>query len=110
MRNSDPVTNRFFVACSSTGSCTEWATVGNGVLVSREFDSSRDPPMKVISCRENEGLVIGEDIFVTVLQVRLNHVRLAISCSRRFPSYWEETLSWEPKEEPAEFQLTASRF
>ena len=66
--------------------------------------------MKVISRRENEGLVIGEDIFVTVLQVRLNHVRLAISCSRRSPSYWEETLTWEPADEPAEFLLTASRF
>lgn len=66
--------------------------------------------MKVISCRENDGLVIGEDIFVTVLQIRSNHVRLAISCSKSSPSYWEETLSWEPKERPAEFQLTASRF
>lgn len=66
--------------------------------------------MKVISRRENEGLVIGEDIFVTVLQVRLNQVRVAISCSRLTPSYWEETLWWEPEEETAGLQLTASRF
>ena len=66
--------------------------------------------MKVISCRENDGLVIGEDIFVTVLQIRLNHVRLAISCSKSSPSYWEETLSWEPQEQPGEFQLAAARF
>lgn len=66
--------------------------------------------MKVISRRENEGLVIGEDIFVTVLHVRLNHVRLAISCSRLTPSYWEETLSWEPEDEPAELEMTGSRY
>jgi carbon storage regulator CsrA len=66
--------------------------------------------MKVISCRENEGLVIGEDIFVTVLQVRLNHVRLGISCERRTPSYWEETLSWEPQEEAATLELSGTRF
>lgn len=68
--------------------------------------------MKVISRRENEGLVIGEDIFVTVLQVRLNHVRVAISCSRMTPSYWEETLTWEPEEDATVSgrQLIASRF
>ena len=67
--------------------------------------------MKVISRRENEGVVIGEDIFVTVLQVRLNPVRLAISCSNSSPSYWEETLSWEPEEdESLDLQLSTSRF
>ncbi len=50
--------------------------------------------MKVISRRENEGLVIGTDIAVTVLQIRKNHVRLAIACPRLTPSYWEETLSF----------------
>ncbi|MFN0054312.1 MAG: carbon storage regulator [Planctomycetales bacterium] len=66
--------------------------------------------MKVISRRVNEGLVIGNDTFVTVLQIRLNFVRLAISCPRHTPSYWEETLFWEPEEEPAQLQLAASRF
>lgn len=68
--------------------------------------------MKVISRRENEGLVIGEDIFVTVLQVRLNHVRLAISCARMSPSYWEETLTWEPEEDvtAGDRRLIAARF
>jgi carbon storage regulator CsrA len=65
----------------------------------------------VISRRENEGLVIGDDVFVTVLKVRLNHVLLGISCPRKTPSYWEETLSWESDEaENAELLLTASRF
>lgn len=67
--------------------------------------------MKVISRRENEGLVIGDDIFVTVLQVHLNHVRLAISCARMTPSYWEETLWVEAEQaEPIELELLASRF
>lgn len=66
--------------------------------------------MKVLSRRENEGLVIGEDIFVTVLQVRMNHVRLAISCARSTPSYWEEILTWEPEEEPGDWQPAATRF
>lgn len=51
--------------------------------------------MKVVSRRENESLVIGEDIFVTVLEVHEDHVRLAISSPRSNPSYWEETLFWE---------------
>jgi carbon storage regulator len=66
--------------------------------------------MQVISRRENESLVLGEDIFVTVLEVRTYHVRLAISSPRSTPSYWEETLSWMPEEQPAELQLTAARF
>lgn len=65
--------------------------------------------MKVISRRENEGLVIGGEIHVTVLKIRENHVRLAISCARLVPSYWEETLFYN-QEEPAELQLTGPRF
>lgn len=67
--------------------------------------------MKVISRRENEGLVIGEDIHVTVLKVGFEHVRLAISCPRMTPSYWEEELSWgEEAAEPVALELGASRF
>lgn len=66
--------------------------------------------MKVISRCEHEGLVIGNDIFVTVLKVRNDHVRLAIACSRLTPSYWEETLFLEPEEQPATLQLSAARF
>jgi carbon storage regulator CsrA len=46
----------------------------------------------------NEGLVIGEDIHVTVLDVQADHVRLAISSPNDEPSYWEETLYWESTE------------
>jgi len=66
--------------------------------------------MKVISRRENEGLVIGHDISVTVLQIRSDYVRLAISCPRLTPSYWEETLFLNTQEQPSELQLSASRF
>jgi carbon storage regulator CsrA len=66
--------------------------------------------MKIFSRRENEGLVIGPDIYVTVLQIRNDHVRLAIACSRLTPSYWEETLFLEPEEEPVALQLSAARF
>ncbi|MBT4866395.1 MAG: carbon storage regulator [Planctomycetaceae bacterium] len=53
----------------------------------------------------NEGLVIGEDIHVTVLDIRADHVRLAISSPNDQPSYWEETLFWEPAEATREMQL-----
>lgn len=67
--------------------------------------------MKVVTRRENEGLVIGDDIHVTVLEVRLNHVRLAISSPCHVPSYWEETLVWEePDEAPSGLQLASARF
>jgi carbon storage regulator CsrA len=66
--------------------------------------------MKIISRRENEGLVIGHDISVTVLQIENDYVRLAIACPRLTPSYWEETLFLENAEEPAALQLSAARF
>ncbi len=66
--------------------------------------------MKIISRRENEGLVIGDDISVTVLQIRNDHVRLAVSCPRLTPSYWEETLFVEPAEEPGALELSTARF
>lgn len=66
--------------------------------------------MKVISRRENEGLVIGNDISVTVLQIRENSVRLAIACPRLTPSYWEETLFLSAEPRPGELQLSAARF
>jgi carbon storage regulator CsrA len=66
--------------------------------------------MKVFSRRENEGLVIGSDISVTVLQIREGRVRLAISCPRLTPAYWEETLFWSPDEEqPCGPDFTAAR-
>lgn len=64
--------------------------------------------MKIISRRENEGLVIGDDISVTVLQIRNDHVRLAVSCPRLTPSYWEETLF--VASESSELELSVARF
>jgi carbon storage regulator CsrA len=65
--------------------------------------------MRIISCREDEGLVIGDDIFVTVLQIRSDYVRLAISCPQMTPSYREETLFVHAEEEPGELQLSAAQ-
>ena len=65
--------------------------------------------MRIISCREDEGLVIGDDICVTVLQIRNDYVRLAVSCPRLTPSYWEETLFLDAEEELSELQLSAAQ-
>lgn len=65
--------------------------------------------MKVFSRRENEGLLIGDDVSVTVLQIRTGYVRLAIFCPRLTPSYWEETLFWSAEEEPSDLQLSAAQ-
>lgn len=48
--------------------------------------------MTVITRRENQGIVIGGDLCVTVLEVQDGHVRLAFESSSRIPSYWEETI------------------
>ena len=61
--------------------------------------------MQVISRRVNEGLIIGENIFVKVLDVQEDHVRLGISSPNDYPSYWEETLYCEPAETAQELQL-----
>jgi carbon storage regulator CsrA len=61
--------------------------------------------MQVISRRVNEGLVIGDDIFVTVLDVFQNEVRLGISSPNMSPAYWEETLHWEPEEAAEELHV-----
>jgi carbon storage regulator len=65
--------------------------------------------MRIISCREDEGLVIGDDICVTVLQIEGDYVRLAISCPQLTPSYREEILFLHAEEEPGELQLSAAQ-
>ena len=61
--------------------------------------------MQVISRRVHEGLVIGDDIFVTVLEIQEDHVRLGISSPNESPSYWEQTLFCEAAERTGELQL-----
>jgi len=46
--------------------------------------------------------MIGEEIQIEVLEVRLNSVRLGITCLGDSPSYREETISWEPQDYQAE--------
>jgi carbon storage regulator CsrA len=68
--------------------------------------------MQMITRRVNEGLVIGSDIHVTVLDICEDCVRLAISSPETFPQYWEQTLYWnqthdQDREELHEEQETA---
>jgi len=58
--------------------------------------------MQIISRRMNEGLVINDDIEITVLGVYQDHVRLGCYSPRHKPNYWEQDLycpqktSWMP--------------
>lgn len=64
--------------------------------------------MHVISRCENQALVIGDDIIVTVLNIREDHVRLAISSPHDTPSYWEQDLYLQQDEQPVELALSFS--
>ena len=55
--------------------------------------------MRIITRQVNEGIVIGDDIHVTVLDIHEDHVRLAISRPDSNPSYWEETVYWNQEAE-----------
>lgn len=48
--------------------------------------------MQIISRSVNEGLVIGDDVRVTVLEVQGRQVRLGIETPKRAPFYREEVL------------------
>ncbi len=61
--------------------------------------------MQIISRQENEGLVIGDNIYVKVLKIQETEVRLGISSPNGDPPYWEETIHWEPAESAQELQL-----
>ena len=61
--------------------------------------------MHLISRRENEGVVIGDHIYVTVLEIREDHVRMSISSSDTCPFYREETLYLDRAENLCELQL-----
>jgi carbon storage regulator CsrA len=54
--------------------------------------------MQMITRRVNEGLVIENDIHVTVLDICQDYVRLAISSPNNTLPYREETLYWEESE------------
>jgi carbon storage regulator CsrA len=65
--------------------------------------------MRIVSVHENEGLVIDDDICVTVLEIRDDSVRIAVSCPRLTPSYWEQTLFLQAEEEQGALQLSAAQ-
>lgn len=58
--------------------------------------------MQIISRRANEGVVINDDIEITVLEVHQDHVRLGCYSPRHTPTYWEQDLycsekpTWTP--------------
>ncbi|MEX0717120.1 MAG: carbon storage regulator [Planctomycetaceae bacterium] len=54
--------------------------------------------MQTMTRRVNEGLVIGDDIEVTVLEIHEDHVRLGILAPHEEPSYWEQILYVERSE------------
>jgi hypothetical protein len=62
--------------------------------------------MRVMTREVNQGVIIGENVHVTVLEIRKNFVRLGISCPRaQYPDvtdYWEETVRIELPETSAE--------
>lgn len=53
----------------------------------------------------DEGVVIGDDLQVTVLEVHDDHVRLGFSRPDETPSYWEENLFLEYSGQARELQL-----
>jgi carbon storage regulator CsrA len=62
--------------------------------------------MRVMTREVNQGVIIGENVHVTVLEIKGNVVRLGISCPRaEYPSlddYREETVVIELPETSAE--------
>ena len=60
--------------------------------------------MRIITRQVNEGIIIGEEIHVTVLDIYEDHVRLAISTPNSVPSYWEETVYWDQESDVVALQ------
>lgn len=56
------------------------------------LSSSREFDMQVIARNVNEGLVIGNDIVVKVLEIQSTFVRLGIETPKQAPFYREEIL------------------
>jgi carbon storage regulator CsrA len=52
--------------------------------------------MQTFTRQVNQGLVIGDNLHVTVLEIQENHVRIGITCPDSDPPYWEEILYAEP--------------
>jgi carbon storage regulator CsrA len=57
----------------------------------------KDRPVLVLTRRKNQSIVIGDDIVVTVLEVKGDQIRLGITAPRDVQVYREELLG-EPKQ------------
>lgn len=77
----------------------------NTNLIHSSQSNKRGHNMQLFSCRENEGIIIGGNIFVTVLDIRDGHVRLGLSSPDASPAYWEQTLNLEEANFAGELQL-----
>jgi carbon storage regulator CsrA len=73
----------------------------------QSFRNQEAAKMQMITRRVNEGLVIENDIHVTVLDICQDYVRVAISSPNNTLPYREETLYWEesPEESAGELLL-----
>jgi carbon storage regulator CsrA len=85
-------------ACSSSPSRRRLSPKAAACFVQVPLQSSRNQEaaqMQMITRRVNEGLVIQDNIHVTVLDICQDYVRLAISSPNNSPPYREETLYWD---------------
>lgn len=58
--------------------------------------------MHILTRQVNQGIVIGESLQVTVLEIHEDRVRLGFSSPGESPSYWEKTLYLDPWAAPDE--------
>ncbi len=58
--------------------------------------------MLVLSRKLGESVYIGEDIRITVVEIRGNQIRLGIEAPRNVPVYRQELLPLKPEEEAPE--------
>ncbi|MCA9115098.1 MAG: carbon storage regulator [Planctomycetaceae bacterium] len=64
--------------------------------------------LQVVTRHENEGVVIGDNLHVTVLEIGENQIRLGISSPDIEGGYREEVLSWTPQFKEADSAAVGS--
>jgi carbon storage regulator len=57
--------------------------------------------MLVLTRKTNQSIVIGDDIVVTILEIRGDHIRLGITAAREIPVYREEIVIARRQTNPA---------
>jgi carbon storage regulator CsrA len=83
----------FVGACRRKMRAAEWRGCDERRFqISGTIKKLKGRAMQMITRRVNEGLVIDNEIHVTVLDICKDCVRLSFYSPRRTPSYWEETV------------------